>query len=76
MFEQAMQTSEAMRQSLGCKEAALIPALCGCLTCGTVHAIGAPVLGTCISCGGEHTTAASAEVLRVWVDDSEQLRVA
>ncbi len=76
MFELAVQTSEDMRQSMGCKEAALIPALCGCLTCSKVRAIADPVLGTCTSCGGEHTTAASAEVPRVPVEGSQQLRVA
>ncbi len=76
MFEQAMQASEAIRQSLGCKEAALIPALCRCVTCGTVRTIAAPVIDSCISCGGEYVAMASAEVLRAPVEDPQQLLVA
>jgi hypothetical protein len=76
MFEQATQVSEAIRQSMGCKEAALIPALCGCVTCGAVQTIAAPVLGTCISCDRDLTTAVSSEVYRVTVDRRQQLLVA
>jgi hypothetical protein len=51
MFDQAVAASQAMHQSIGCQEAALIPALCGCVTCGSVQMITSPVLGTCEPCG-------------------------
>lgn len=76
MFEQATQASEAIHQSMGCKEGRLIPALRGCVSCGTVLIIAAPVLGPCISCGRDLTTVASAEALHMPAGGSRQLLVA
>ena len=59
MFEQAVQVSEAMQEAA--HEAALIPALSGCLACGTAQMIAAPVLGVCADCGDELTVLGSTE---------------
>ncbi|HEX2134491.1 MAG TPA: hypothetical protein VHG30_01090 [Microvirga sp.] len=56
MFDQAVRAGEAQREG---GASALIPALMGCLECGTVEMIAAPVLGTCAACG------AAFSVLRV-----------
>jgi hypothetical protein len=53
MFDQAVEASEAVRESTGLTSGALIPALCGCLSCGTVQMIAAPVLGVCSECGAD-----------------------
>ena len=61
MFEQAVQTSEAMRQAERQGRGALIPALSGCRACQTVQMIAAPVLGLCSDCGAELTVLGSGE---------------
>jgi hypothetical protein len=55
MLEQAVQASEAMRRAAQLSHGALIPALSGCRTCGTVQMIAAPALGLCEDCGAELT---------------------
>jgi hypothetical protein len=50
MFEQAVQASEAVRASTGSGGSPLLPALCGCISCGAVRMIASPTLGTC-ECG-------------------------
>jgi hypothetical protein len=55
MFDQAVEASEAMRESAGRTSGALIPALCGCISCGTVQMIAAPTLGICGDCGADLT---------------------
>ena len=48
MFDQAVRAGEAQREG---GASALIPALMGCLDCGTVEMIASPALGTCADCG-------------------------
>jgi hypothetical protein len=52
MFEQGVQTSEAM-QRVAHGPRMLIPALVGCRHCQTARMIAAPVLGFCDDCGAE-----------------------
>ena len=52
MFEQAVQTSEAMQRATH-GHRVLIPALVGCRHCQTAQMIAAPVLGFCDDCGAE-----------------------
>ncbi len=52
MLDQAVQAGEAVRHS---GAVALIPALHGCVDCGTVAMISGPVMGVCEDCGVEHT---------------------
>jgi hypothetical protein len=51
MFDQAIQASEALRETMGLKAGRLFPALKGCAACRTIQMIAAPVLGTCTGCG-------------------------
>ena len=53
MFEQAVSTSEALREAAGQGRRPLIPALSGCPDCGRARLIAAPVLGVCEGCGAE-----------------------
>lgn len=64
MFDQAVEAGEAMRESAGITSGALIPALCGCVSCGTVQMIAAPALGVCSDCGAD-LTPISADQLSV-----------
>ena len=52
MFEQAVAVSEAIRQA-PCTP--LIPALCGCVACGTVEMIAGAPLRSCEGCGEPYT---------------------
>jgi hypothetical protein len=49
MFYRLVETSDALRAM----DVRLIPALCGCPGCQTVHVIASPQLGTCAGCGSE-----------------------
>ncbi|WP_262296826.1 hypothetical protein [Microvirga sesbaniae] len=51
MFEQAVQMSEAFRQSGHQMQGSLHMALKGCPECRTTQMIASPVLGTCEDCG-------------------------
>ena len=51
MFDQLVQASAAMQESAGIT--GLVPALCGCIQCGTRRMIAAPVLGPCQTCGSD-----------------------
>ena len=51
MFDELVGVSAAMQESAGAMR--LIPALCGCVQCGTRHMIAAPVLGPCQACGSD-----------------------
>jgi hypothetical protein len=53
MFEQAVQVSEAFRQSAHQMQGSLHMALKGCLECRTAQMIASPSLGTCEECGSE-----------------------
>jgi hypothetical protein len=53
MFDQAVQAGEAQRESVASGRRSLIPALMGCLDCGTVGMIASPALGICADCGAE-----------------------
>ena len=46
MTDQIVQASEALRHA----RYAIIPALCGCPSCGEVRMIASPELGTCTDC--------------------------
>ena len=61
MFEQAFQTSEAMRQAAQQRRGVLIPAVSGCRSCQATHIIASPALGLCEDCGTELTLLSSAE---------------
>jgi hypothetical protein len=51
MFDQLVRVSAAMQESAGAMR--LIPALCGCVQCGTRHMIAAPLLAQCQACGSD-----------------------
>jgi|SwirhirootsSR3_FD_contig_31_2694194_length_449_multi_2_in_0_out_0_2 hypothetical protein len=51
MFGILVEASEATRLSMGTSSASIVPALSGCVQCGTRRMIAAPVLGTCEGCG-------------------------
>lgn len=51
MFEEAVQVSEALRQSAGHMQGALRMAMKRCPECGATHMIASPELGTCVDCG-------------------------
>lgn len=51
MFEQAVQVSEAFRESAHRMQASLHMALKGCPECGTTQMIASPSLGLCEDCG-------------------------
>jgi hypothetical protein len=51
MFDELMRASAAMQESAGA--AGLVPALCGCVQCGTRRMIAAPVLVPCQTCGSD-----------------------
>jgi len=51
MFDQAVQAGEAQRDATARGPSSLIPALMGCVDCGTVEMIAAPALGFCPDCG-------------------------
>jgi hypothetical protein len=53
MFENLVQVSEATRLGAGTPGAALSPAFCGCIQCGTRHMIAAPTPGACEACGSD-----------------------
>ena len=55
MFDKIEFASEALRASLGGGPRMLIPALHGCLACGTVRVIAAPGAPACDECGAELT---------------------
>jgi hypothetical protein len=55
MFEQLVKCSDAMNYASQQGGRPLIPALCGCLACGTTQMIAAPVLGVCADCGADLT---------------------
>ena len=61
MFEQAVQTSDALQRAAGQGDPRLIPSLCGCLPCQTARMIAGPVLGVCQGCGAELTVLGSDE---------------
>ena len=61
MLDQAVQAGEAVRDS---GVVALIPALHGCVDCGTVAMISGPVLGVCDDCGVEHTEIRAEQLQR------------
>ena len=61
MFEQAVQTSEAIRQATQRHSGMLMPALSGCPACRITHMIAAPALGVCEDCGAELTALGSSE---------------
>ena len=52
-FEQAVQAGEAQRESAGSGLRSLVPALMGCVDCGTVEMIASPALGVCPDCGAD-----------------------
>ena len=51
MFDQAVEVSEAFRQSAGRMQGSLRMAMKGCPECGTSHMIASPSLGICDDCG-------------------------
>jgi rRNA maturation endonuclease Nob1 len=51
MFDQAVQVSEAFRQSASQMQGSLRMAMKGCPECGTSHMIASPELGICEDCG-------------------------
>jgi hypothetical protein len=51
MFEQAVQVSEALRESAHRVQGSLHMALKGCPECGTSQMIASPSLGICEDCG-------------------------
>jgi hypothetical protein len=51
MFDELVQASAALQDSAGTTR--LVPALCGCVQCGTRHMIAGPVLGQCQTCGSD-----------------------
>jgi hypothetical protein len=51
MFDQLVRVSTAMQQSAGARK--LVPALCGCMQCGTRHMIASPLLAPCQTCGSD-----------------------
>jgi len=51
MFEQAVQVSEALRQSAPQMQGSLHMALKGCPECQTAQMIASPTLGLCEDCG-------------------------
>lgn len=53
MFEQAVQVSEAFRQSAHQMQGSLHMALKGCPECRTTQMIASPILGACEACGSE-----------------------
>lgn len=53
MFEQAVQVSEAFRQSAPQMQGSLHMALQGCPDCGTAQMIASPALGVCEDCGSD-----------------------
>ena len=53
MFEQAVQVSEAFRQSAPQMRGSLHMALKGCPECRTTQMIASPDLGICEECGSE-----------------------
>jgi hypothetical protein len=53
MFGTLVQISEATRLGAGSPSAAIIPAFCGCIQCGTRRMIAAPTLGACDACGSD-----------------------
>ena len=52
MFEQAVTAGEAMREA---PPTLLVPALCGCVACGTVEMIAGAPLRSCAGCGEPHS---------------------
>jgi hypothetical protein len=53
MFGNLVQVSEATRLGAGTPSAALSPAFCGCIQCGTRRMIASPTLGACQACGSD-----------------------
>ena len=53
MFEQAVQVSEALRESAQQVQGSLHMALKGCPECQTTQMIASPALGICEDCGSE-----------------------
>ncbi|EIM29534.1 hypothetical protein [Microvirga lotononidis] len=53
MFEQAVQVSEAFRQSADQMQGSLHMALKGCPECKTTQMIASPTLGICEECGSD-----------------------
>jgi len=53
MSNRIVQTSEALGRAAERGSEPLIPALCGCRECGTMHLIAAPLIGICAACGAE-----------------------
>lgn len=51
MFEQAVQVSEAFRESAPQMQGSLHMALKGCPECQTTQMIASPILGVCEDCG-------------------------
>ena len=51
MFEEAVRASEAISHAAGAGAGALVPALSGCRSCGTLQMIAAPRLAACVGCG-------------------------
>jgi transposase-like protein len=51
MFDQAVEVSEAFRQSAGHMQGSLRMAMKGCPECGTSHMIASPSLDVCVDCG-------------------------
>jgi hypothetical protein len=61
MFDQAVQTSEAMQEAARSGRRRLFPALSGCTACETTRMIASPVLGRCVDCGAEFDVLQSTE---------------
>jgi hypothetical protein len=53
MLSDLVPASEAVRLSAGAAASGIIPAMCGCLQCGTRRMIAGPVLGICEACGAD-----------------------
>lgn len=62
MFEQAVRASEAQKESAIGLQGTVVPALMGCLDCGTVAMIASPTLGSCTDCGAELTVLRADQV--------------
>ena len=62
MFDQAVRAAEAHRASMKEGHTTLVPALKGCLGCGTIAMIASPELGTCADCGAELTVLSAQQI--------------
>lgn len=62
MFDQAVRAAEAYRASIKERNTTLVPALKGCLGCGTIAMIASPELGTCTDCGAVLSVLSSQQI--------------